>query len=69
MGGNGIVWNEHSFLPFPSKFQIFVPPNWEEWEGMDLGLMKILLKFLKYPFNLSPFYTSRLNVQYVYKTL
>ena len=71
MGMNGMVKKEHSFLHFPSKPRIFVPQNWEEWVEMDLGLMKILLKLLKYPFNLSPSYTSQqlffsTNRKYVY---
>ena len=49
-----MVKREFSFPPKPSKSQIFVPPNWEEQEEIYLGLIKILLKFLNYPLNLSP---------------
>ena len=52
--GNGIVRRECSFLHFSLKtFNFCSPQNWEECEGMDLGLMKFLLKPLKYPFNIS----------------
>ena len=53
------VWGEHSFLPFSQNLKFLFSSNWKEWEGMDFGLMKILLKLLKYPFNLSRFYTSQ----------
>ena len=44
--------------PFSLKTSnFFSPQNWEKWEGMDLGLMKFLLKSLKYPFNISPFFS------------
>ena len=47
---NGMVRREYSFPLKPSKSQIFVPQNWEEQEGMNLSLVKILLKFPKYPY-------------------
>ena len=54
MEGNRMVRRERSFLPFSLKTSNFCSPqNWEEWEGMNLGLMKFLLKPLKYPFNIS----------------
>ena len=40
--------NTHSF-PFPQNLKFFFPQNWEEWEGLNLGIMKFLLKSLKYP--------------------
>ena len=49
MEENRIVRREHSFLHSPLKPQIFVSQNWEEWVGIDLGLMKFLLKLLKNP--------------------
>ena len=51
LGGN----THFSLLPQNLKF--LFPQNWEEQEGMDLGLMKFLLKPLKYPFNISPFFS------------
>ena len=52
-------WNNYEGMlipPFSLKTSNFCfPQNWEEWEGMDLGLMNFLLKSLKYPFNISPF--------------
>ena len=45
--------------PFSLKTSNFCSPqNWEEWEGMNLGLMKFLLKSLKYPFNINLFFFS-----------
>ena len=64
MGVNGIVRREHSFLPFPSKPQVFVPQNLEEWEGINLGLMKFLLKSLKYPLLAHFFSFSRKKYSY-----
>ena len=48
--------NTHSSI-FPQKLKFLFPQNWEEWEGMNLALMKFLLKPLKYPFNISPFFS------------
>ena len=66
MGVNEIVRREHSFLPFPSKPQVFVPQNLEEWEGINLGLMKFLLKSLKYPLSALFFSFSRKKYSYHY---
>ena len=58
---SGREWNGQERMlipPFSLKTSNFCSPkNWEEWEGMDLGLMKFLLKSLKYPFNISPFFS------------
>ena len=58
---SGRKWNDQERMlipPFSLKTSNFCSPkNWEEWEGMDLGLMKFLLKSLKYPFNISPFFS------------
>ena len=62
--GNQMVKREYSFSPKRSKSQIFVPPNWEEQKGMDLSLMKILLKFLNYPLNLSPLYSQLVPIYF-----
>ena len=57
---SGREWNGQEGMlipPFSLKTSNFCSPkNWEEWEGMNLGLMKFLLKSLKYPFNISPFF-------------
>ena len=65
---SGRKWNgqEGMFIPpFSLKTSNFCSSqNWEEQEGMDLGLMKFLLKSLKYPFNISPFFSfSRQKIQ------
>ena len=53
--------------PFSLKISNFCSPkNWEEWEGMNLGLMKFLLKSLKYPFNISPFFSHSVVKKYGY---
>ena len=58
---SGRKWNDQERMlipPFSLKTSNFCSPkNWEEWERMDLGLMKFLLKSLKYPFNISPFFS------------
>ena len=57
------------FHSFP--FHSLVPNkawNWEKWEGMDLGLMKFLLKSLKYPFNTGPFFSHSTVKKYSYNS-
>ena len=65
MGVNGIVRREHSFLPFPSKPQVFVPPKFGGMGGNKFRFNEIFVKIPKIPL-ISPFFFSFSRKKYSY---